>query len=38
VGVVVVPLNLTVLDPRVAPKFIPEMSTVRPAGPEVADR
>jgi hypothetical protein len=36
-GVAAIPLNLTVLDPRVAPKFTPEIPTDRPTGPEVGD-
>jgi hypothetical protein len=38
VGVAVVPLNLTVLLPWVAPKFVPVMVTDVPAGPEVGER
>jgi hypothetical protein len=35
VGTAVVPLNLTVLDPCVAPKFVPVIVTEVPTGPEV---
>jgi hypothetical protein len=35
VGVAVVPLNVTVLDPCVVPKFVPVIVTDVPTGPEV---
>jgi hypothetical protein len=38
VGVVAVPLNVTVLDPGVAPKFVPVIVTGVPTGPEVGLR
>jgi len=38
VGVAVVPLNLTVLDPCVAPKFVPVIVTTVPIPPEVGKR
>src|SRR5678815_3030633 len=38
VGVAVVPLNVTVLVPCVAPKFVPVIVTEVPTGPEVGDR
>src|SRR5438876_424584 len=38
VGVAVVPLNLTVLVPCVAPKFNPLMVTELPIAPEVGDK
>src|SRR5260221_13233447 len=38
VGVAVVPLNLTVLVPWVAPKFVPVIVTAVPTGPFVGDR
>jgi uncharacterized protein YjeT (DUF2065 family) len=38
VGVAVVPLNLTVLDPCVAPKFAPVMVTEAPVSPDVGLR
>jgi hypothetical protein len=38
VAVAVVPLNLTVLVPCVAPKFAPEIVTVAPTNPEVGFR
>src|SRR5580765_471903 len=38
VGVAVVPLNLTVLVPCVAPKVVPAIVTAVPAGPVVGDR
>jgi hypothetical protein len=34
VGVAATPLNVTVLDPCVAPKFVPLMVTGVPAGPD----
>jgi hypothetical protein len=37
-GVAVVPLNLTVLDPCVAPKFVPVIVTNALIAPEVGDR
>jgi hypothetical protein len=37
-GVAEVPLNVTVLVPCVAPKFVPVMVTAVPTGPEVGDR
>jgi hypothetical protein len=33
-----VPLNVTVLDPCVDPKFVPVIVTAVPTGPEVADK
>src|SRR5260221_707254 len=38
VGVAAVPLNLTVLVPWVAPKFVPVIVTAVPTGPFVGDR
>ena len=38
VGVAVVPLNVTVLVPCVAPKFVPVIVTDVPTGPLVGDR
>ena len=38
VGVAVVPLNLTVLVPLVAPKFAPAIVTEVPTGPPFGDR
>ena len=38
VGVAVVPLNLTVLVPWLAPKFVPLIVTDVPTGPPVGDR
>ena len=38
VGVAAVPLNVTELDPCVAPKFAPAMVTEAPTAPEVGDR
>src|SRR5438309_2191725 len=38
VGVAVVPLNVTVLDPCVVPKFAPEMVTDVLTGPEFGDK
>src|SRR5450432_902952 len=38
VGVAVVPLNLTVLDPCVEPKFAPVIVTDEPTAPDVGDR
>jgi hypothetical protein len=38
VGVAVVPLNLIVLDPWVAPKFVPVIVTDAPIAPAVGDR
>src|SRR5207247_966684 len=38
VGVAATPLNVTVLDPWVAPKFAPVIVTDVPTGPEVGDR
>src|ERR1700674_2804097 len=38
VGAVAVPLNATVLVPRVAPKFAPAIVTGVPTGPDVWDR
>ena len=38
VGVVAVPLNLTVLEPCVDPKFVPVMVTEVPTAPDVGDR
>jgi hypothetical protein len=38
VGVAAVPLNVTVLLPRVAPKFVPVIVTAVPTGPLVGDR
>ena len=38
VGVLTVPLNLTVLPACVAPKFEPAIVTDVPAGPEVGER
>jgi hypothetical protein len=38
VGVAVVPLNLTVLVPCVAPKFAPATVTGAPTGPDVGER
>lgn len=38
VGVAVVPLNLTVLDPFVAPKFEPVIVTDVPTGPKIGER
>jgi hypothetical protein len=37
VGVAAAPLNLTVLVPCVAPKFVPVIVTSVPTGPEVGD-
>jgi hypothetical protein len=37
VGVAAVPLNVTVLVPRVAPKFVPAIVTTVPTGPLVGD-
>ncbi len=38
VGVPAIPLNVTVLVPRVAPKFVPVIVTGVPTAPEVGDR
>jgi hypothetical protein len=38
VGVAAVPLNVTVLLPCVAPKFVPVIVTAAPTGPLVGDR
>ena len=38
VGVAAVPLNVTVLVPCVAPKFVPVIVTDVPTGPLVGDR
>ena len=38
VGVAAVPLNVTVLVPCVAPKFVPVIVTGVPTGPLVGDR
>jgi hypothetical protein len=38
VGVVVIPLNVTVLDPCIEPKFVPVIVTGVPTEPEVGDR
>src|SRR5260221_8194843 len=38
VGVAAVPLNVTVLVPCVAPKFVPVIVTAVPTGPFVGDR
>jgi hypothetical protein len=38
VGVVAVPLNVTVLDPGADPKFVPVMVTEVPTAPEVGER
>ncbi|HTR67542.1 MAG TPA: hypothetical protein VMH85_17310 [Terriglobales bacterium] len=38
VGVAVAPLNFTVLEPLVAPKFAPEIVTTAPTGPEAGDK
>jgi hypothetical protein len=38
VGVAVVPLNVTVLEPWVAPKFVPVIVTGDPTGPEGGDK
>jgi len=38
VGVAVTPLNVTVLPPCVAPKFVPDIVTTVPTAPEVGDR
>ncbi len=38
VGVATVPLKLTVLDPCVAPKFVPVIVTEAPSAPEVGDK
>jgi hypothetical protein len=38
VGVAAVPLNRTVLVPRVEPKFDPEMVTAVPTDPDVGER
>jgi hypothetical protein len=38
VGVAAVPLNVTVLVPCVAPKFVPAIVTAVPTGPDVGDR
>src|SRR5262245_55295161 len=38
VGVAAVPLNVTVLEPRVDPKFEPLMVTTAPTGPLAGDR
>jgi hypothetical protein len=38
IGAADVPLNVTVLAPRVAPKFVPVIVTEVPAGPLVGDR
>jgi len=38
VGAAVVPLNVTVLEPCVAPKFVPLMVTTVPTAPEVGER
>src|SRR5207244_5429095 len=38
VGVAATPLNVTALDPCVAPKFVPEMVTETPTGPEAGDK
>lgn len=37
-AVAVVPLNLTVLLPWVAPKFVPVIVTEVPTGPDVTER
>jgi hypothetical protein len=37
VGVAAVPLNVTVLDPCVEPKFVPVMVTEAPTAPELGD-
>ena len=38
VGVALVPLKVTVLEPCVAPKFAPEIVTEVPTAPEVGDK
>jgi hypothetical protein len=38
VGVEAVPLNFTVLEPCVVPKFIPAIDTEVPTGPEAGDK
>jgi hypothetical protein len=38
VAVAVVPLKFTVLDPCVAPKFVPVIVTAVPTAPDVGDR
>ena len=38
VGVAVTPLNVTVLDPWVVPKFVPVIVTGVPAGPAAGER
>ena len=38
VGVAVVPLNRTTLEPCVAPKFVPLIVTAVPTAPDVGDR
>ena len=38
VGVAAVPLNVTVLVPRVAPKLVPAIVTAVPTGPLAGDR
>ena len=38
VGVVAVPLKVTVLDPGADPKFVPVMVTEVPTAPEVGER
>src|SRR5215470_15455008 len=38
VGIAVTPLNLTVLEPCVAPKFVPEIVTTIPIGPDAGVR
>jgi hypothetical protein len=38
VGVAVVPLNVTVLDPWLEPKFVPVMATLEFTGPDVGLR
>jgi hypothetical protein len=38
VGVAVVPLNVTALDPCVAPKLLPLIVTRAPIAPNVGDR
>ena len=38
VGVVAVPLNVTVLVPCVTPKFVPAIDTEVPTGPDVGDK
>jgi hypothetical protein len=38
VGVAAVPLNVTVLEPALAPKFVPAIVTATPTAPDVGDR